>query len=455
MTKQADLIKKYNVPVPRYTSYPTVPVWNKQAMPAKNWQTHVQRIVAETNADKGISLYIHLPYCESLCHYCACTKIITKKHDKVEGPYVQAVLNEWEYYLRLFTEKPVIRELHLGGGTPTFFSPQHLRQLIGGILATGIVPENHHYSFEGHPNTTSYEHLQVLYELGFDRISLGVQDFSPQVQKAINREQNFERVKELTTQARALGYQSVNYDLIFGLPFQTLDSIRYTMELMGKLMPDRLAFYSYAHLPWKEKSQRVFSEADLPGDAEKRALYEKGREYLEQLGYHEIGMDHFALPGDELFKALEARRLHRNFMGFTTTQTDLLLGLGVSAISDARYAYAQNTKSVNTYIHAVNQGQLAQIRGYELSEDDLLVKGIILELMCQLTLTWQPAYNRLLTSPMKQQLATFEQEGLITRQGNNIRVSEAGRPFIRNISAVFDQYLQKKQGEKPRFSQSI
>lgn len=454
MKASETLIKKYNVPVPRYTSYPTVPNWDTEALSEEVWRKSVLKAFRDSNREKGISIYIHLPYCEKLCHYCACTKVITRNH-KVEGPYMEAVKKEWDLYRQDFPEKPVIRELHLGGGTPTFFSPERLQEMIAYILKNAHVPEDHEFSFEGHPNTTTVAHLRALNEVGFNRISLGVQDFSEKVQKAINREQTFESVKALTEAARNNGYTSVNYDLIYGLPYQDKACVEHTVEKVGILQPDRLAFYSYAHVPWKEKVQRVFSEEDIPKDEEKRALYEAGYEGFLRLGYRDIGMDHFALPEDELFKALQEKRLHRNFMGFNTSRTELLIGLGMSAISDAKYAYAQNKKRNQDYMKSINAGNFAHHRGYKLSEEDLRIKRIILDLMCNYQLDWHADIRSLYDQKFENDLQNLEQDGLITWQNGKLVVTARGAPFIRNISAVFDNFLRSKQEKNTMFSTSI
>ncbi|HET9433537.1 MAG TPA: oxygen-independent coproporphyrinogen III oxidase, partial [Chitinophagaceae bacterium] len=322
------LIRKYNQPVPRYTSYPTVPFW-KSDISVDQWQAGFAEQFHSHNAAGGISIYVHLPFCESLCTYCGCNKKITQNHS-VEEEYLTAIEKEWKLYRNLAQQTPVIREIHLGGGTPTFFSPQNLRRLLNALVKNSIIHPQHEFSIEGHPNNTSKEHIQTLYSLGFRRISYGVQDLDPGVQLAINRIQPIENVKRATEEARQTGFTSVNFDLIYGLPLQTLQSIRHTINQVIELKPDRIAFYSYAHVPWTSKVQRLFSEADLPGAEEKLQLYLEGKELLTNGGYHDIGMDHFALPHDDLYKARRWGTLHRNFMGYTTQNTSLLVGLGVS-----------------------------------------------------------------------------------------------------------------------------
>ena len=341
------LVRKYNVPGPRYTSYPTVPHWNPVPPSTDVWEQHVIDAFEVSNRD-GISIYMHLPYCESLCTYCGCNTRITVNHD-VERPYIDSLLREWDLYLDIFRQAPRIKEIHLGGGTPTYFEPKNLEFLLQKVLEKGITTTQHEFGFEAHPNSTTTAHLRTLYDVGFRRISLGIQDFDPVVQKIVNRIQTYETVKKVTDSARKIGYSSVNFDLIYGLPLQKVSSIRNTINKISRLMPDRIAFYGYAHVPWKKAGQRMFTELDLPQDEEKRALYELGKELLLALGYFEIGMDHFALRSDDLWESARDRTLHRNFMGYTPSQTKLVIGLGASAIGDTWTAFAQNVKQVKKY----------------------------------------------------------------------------------------------------------
>ena len=442
----ADLIKKYDVPVPRYTSYPTVPFWEEAQMDGSKWTQTVKRTFDESNQQKGISLYIHLPFCENLCTYCGCNKRITKNHGVEEG-YIETILSEWQTYRRHFGEKPVIRELHLGGGTPTFFSPENLRRLITLLLDGCLLHPQREMSFEGHPNNTTYEHLKTLFELGFERMSLGIQDFDEKVQRTINRLQPVEKVAEATQLAREVGYKSINFDLIYGLPFQTKASIENTMALIRPLRPDRIAFYSYAHVPWKSPGQRGYSEKDLPGNIEKRALYELGKTKLTEFGYYDIGMDHFALPGDELYEAAKNKSLHRNFMGYTVCNTDLLIGLGASSISDAKYAYAQNLKKVEDYRQAIADDGLAVFKGHFLTRGDLTIKNFLLEVLCRDKADWSPAMADSFSRDTLVQLVAMEKEGLLTKLPSGIQVTPMGKAFIRNICAVFDEKLQKKKSD--------
>jgi len=348
MNIEPSLIKKYNVPVPRYTSYPTVPFWDTNKPSPKQWFDIVKHTFDQTNEEQGISVYIHLPFCESLCTYCGCNTRITKNH-KVEGEYIVSLLTEWKQYLSVFDTKPIIRELHLGGGTPTFFSPENLKSLIVQLLEGCEIHPDHEFGFEGHPNNTTKAHLQVLYDVGFRRVSYGIQDLDLKVQETINRIQPYENVERATLDAREVGYESVNFDLIYGLPHQTTTTVADTIQQITKLSPDRIAYYSYAHVPWVKPGQRSYSTSDLPANGEKQQLYELGKSLLTNLGYVDVGMDHFALKTDELYKAMRQGTLHRNFMGYTVSNTSLLIGLGTSAISDAKYAYLQNKKKVEEY----------------------------------------------------------------------------------------------------------
>src|SRR5665213_448567 len=380
-TARHNLAQKYNVAAPRYTSYPTMPYWDIDFFDQQSWTQSV-KLSFEESKGNGISLYIHLPFCESLCTYCGCNTRITKNH-VVEEPYINAVLREWEMYKQIIGESPVIREIHLGGGTPTFFSAQNLHLLINGILDGAQLHAKSEFSFEAHPGNTSAEHLQTLYNLGFRRLSLGIQDFDPKVQFIINRHQSFKQVQKVTEEARRIGYTSINYDLIYGLPLQTFEGLADTMHLVAELMPDRIAFYSYAHVPWLKPGQRKFTELDLPVDAEKRKLYEIGKEMFNKAGYVEIGMDHFALKTDSLYKASLSGKLHRNFMGYTHNYTQLMIGLGVSSISDTWFSYMQNVKKVEDYQALIAKGTFPIFKGHLLNEEDLVLRKHISNIMCR------------------------------------------------------------------------
>jgi len=375
------LLSKYNIPVPRYTSYPTVPFWN-EGIDVERWKQIFREQFLKNNLQNGTSLYIHLPFCESLCTYCGCNKKITTNHS-VEEEYIEAVIKEWKLYRQLMGEPPILREIHLGGGTPTFFSPYNLELLINSIVNRAVVHPDREFSIEGHPNNTTKDHLRALYSLGFRRISYGVQDNDPIVQRIINRIQPLENVRRATDEAREVGFKSINFDLIYGLPKQTLTSIEKTIQQTIELKPDRIAFYSYAHVPWTSRGQRLFDEHDLPSAQEKLELYLKGKELLTAAGYVDIGMDHFALPGDDLYKAWIDGTLHRNFMGYTKQRTSFLLGVGVSSISDVGVAFAQNKKTLHEYYESIEKNELPVFRGYFLNEEDIAFRKYILNIVCK------------------------------------------------------------------------
>ena len=449
------LIQKYNIPGPRYTSYPTVPFWDEEGIALEDWKRTVKKSFDESNEEEGISLYIHLPFCESLCTFCACHKRITKRHE-VEQPYVETVLKEWDLYCDLLVDRPKIREIHLGGGTPTFFSSDNLRKLIDGIFKRADKFEQFEFSYEGHPNHTTEEQLQTLFDLGARRNSFGIQDYDPRVQKAINRIQSFEQVKRVHDLSRKIGYESISHDLIFGLPFQTEESIRNTIKNTIELKPDRIAYYSYAHVPWiKGVGQRGFDENDLPKDSEKRYLYELGKELFFENGYVEVGMDHFALPSDSLCKAMVDKKLHRNFMGYTAGKTELMIGLGMSSISDSWYAFAQNEKSVETYTEKVNNGEIPIFRGHLLTDEDLIIRKHILNLMCNLETEWNVGLSENTKAGIMERLQELKEDGLLEEQDGKLQVKEEGRMFVRNICMAFDLRLIENKPETRIFSMTI
>lgn len=446
-----NLLSKYNIAAPRYTSYPTVPAW-EQAPNQEEWKELVKASFRKTNSKNGISLYIHLPFCESLCTYCACNTRITINH-KVEEPYLKTVLEEWKLYLGLFDERPRIREIHLGGGTPTFFSPSNLKLLIKGILETAEVDEHPDFSFEGHPANTTAGHLQTLYDLGFRRVSFGIQDFDPLVQDVINRYQSYEQVKYVVEQARDIGYTSVNFDLVYGLPLQQLETIRDTINKVIELRPDRIAFYSYAHVPWLRPGQRKFTEKDLPVDLKKRQLYETGLELFRLAGYKDIGLDHFAFESDSLYQSMKNKTLHRNFMGYTDKYTELMISLGVSAISDTWNAFAQNIKIVEPYQEAVAMGLFPVNKGHILNQEDLVIRKHILDIMCRNETSFS---NEIYSFPAiaegLQRCKSLEEDGLLEIMPGKLQVTERGKTFLRNICLCFDARYWRKTPEKETFS---
>lgn len=449
-----NLIGKYNIPVPRYTSYPTVPFWEKAPTPDE-WKDLVKKSFDISNAVDGISLYIHLPFCESLCTYCACNTRITINH-AVEEPYLQTVLKEWAMYCEVFGEKPRIREIHLGGGTPTFFNPLNLTKLIEGVLTRAEVCPDAEFSFEAHPSNTLPGHLIALYKLGFKRISYGIQDFDLKVQDAINRFQSFEEVETVVGQARNVGYDSLNFDLVYGLPFQTLESITDTIQKVLLLKPDRIAFYSYAHVPWIKPGQRKFTEKDLPLDKVKRELYEAGKKLFLESGYVEIGMDHFSLKTDSLYRFMQDRKLHRNFMGYTSNYTRLLVGLGASSISDSWTGFAQNIKTVEEYRECVEGGVLPVVKGHALTREDLVLRKHILNVMCHFETEWSELdlqcdslYEGI------DRLKDMEADGLVVLEPYRLTVTETGKAFLRNICMCLDARYWRKTPASKTFSSAV
>jgi len=450
-----NLIQKYNIPGPRYTSYPTVPYWDKEGITIDNWKRSTLKAFDESNDSEGISLYIHLPFCESLCTFCACHKRITKRHT-VEEPYLDTVLKEWNLYCDLLEKTPKIREIHLGGGTPTFFSSENLKKLINGIFKRAEKFKEFEFSYEGHPNHTTKEQLQTLYDIGARRNSFGIQDYDPVVQKAINRIQSFEQVKKVNDWSREIGYNSISHDLIFGLPFQTEKSIRSTIKNTIALKPDRIAYYSYAHVPWiKGVGQRGFDDNDLPKDDEKRHLYELGKQLFFENGYVEIGMDHFALKTDTLYKSLLSKQIHRNFMGYTAGKTKLMIGLGMSSISDSWYGFAQNEKTVEGYAETVNKGIIPIFRGHLLTETDLIIRKHILNLMCNLETKWNLGLPLSIKKEIIRRLKEMVADQLIEVTDTQVIVKEEGRMYVRNICMAFDLKLIENKPNTRLFSMTI
>lgn len=449
------LIDKYNVPIPRYTSYPTVPFWKDGLIDNADWKLQIAKAIQANKTKEGISLYIHLPFCEQLCTYCGCNKRITKNHS-VETIYIAALLKEWSVYKTIFGDELVIRELHLGGGTPTFFSPENLVFLMAELFKEVKIHPEKEFSFEGHPNNTTKEHLQSLYTIGFRRVSFGVQDLNVKVQTAINRIQPFEKTKQVTDWAREIGYESVNFDLIYGLPFQTNETIKETIETVIQLQPNRIAFYSYAHVPWTKKSQRAYDENDLPKGKDKYALYELGKQLFTDANYTDVGMDHFALKNDGLLISKQNGLLHRNFMGYTTTNTEVLIGLGVSAISDVFYGFRQNYKTVEEYYKAINENTLPIHRGINVSDEDILYRKHILNIACKGKTDWKDEIE--ITSFMENQLNDLQKDGLISWNDTQLEVTNLGWSFLRNICAVFDKKMNEnkhQQSAAPQFSQAV
>jgi oxygen-independent coproporphyrinogen III oxidase len=446
-----DLLKKYDIPAPRYTSYPTVPYWSDSPT-AEEWIESLRRV--SVKPETSWSMYVHIPFCESLCTFCGCNTTITRNHQK-ESPYVDMVLHELElYHLKapdLF-RRP-LRQIHLGGGTPTFLSASELTRLIVGIdKLTFRDPTYFEGSVEVDPRRTNEAQLKALFDVGFRRVSLGVQDFDPEVQRLVNRIQPFEVTARLTEAARAIGQDSVNFDLIYGLPKQTLETMKDTIEKTIELRPDRIALYSFAKVPWIKPAQRLFKDEDLPEGAEKRALYELSYEMLEGAGYVEIGMDHFALPTDSLAISQIEHRLHRNFMGYTDVRTDVLLGIGVSSISETPDCFHQNEKVLPVYERTITEGRIATFRGHKLSPIDQERREQILTFMTSGEVALKDSAQE---SDTRDFLKPLLEDRLIEIQNGKLRITEEGKPFLRNACMALDQRLREQKPNTRIFSQSL
>ena len=445
-----DLFAKYDVPAPRYTSYPTVPFWTDSPT-TEQWLNELETAFADEAATW--SLYFHLPFCESLCTFCACNTVITRDHGREEG-YIDLLSKEWRLYLDrvpALHDRPLLG-LHLGGGTPTFFSAENLERILKPIMAaTRIASDQFEASVEVHPGHTTREQLVTLRRLGFTRISIGVQDFDLEVQRLANRHQPYEVTKSVTDIARELGYTSVNYDLIYGLPRQTAVSFPETVEKTIELRPDRIALYSFALVPWIKPAQRSYQDEDLPKAGEKRALYEIAREMLAGAGYVEIGMDHFALPHDGIAQAQRTGTLHRNFQGYTETRTRVLLGLGVSAISETPTCFHQNEKAFPVYERRVRHDEIPTLRGHLLSDQDRQLREQILTFMTRFEVDLLPEQ----TNDARVFLDPLITDGLVELQDTRLILTDSGRPFLRNACMFFDQRLRQQQSAPRVFSQAL
>ncbi|MDX6383693.1 MAG: oxygen-independent coproporphyrinogen oxidase [Blastocatellia bacterium] len=445
-----DLFAKYDVPAPRYTSYPTVPFWSDSPNP-EQWLDAIRTAVDDETS--SWSLYFHLPFCETLCTFCACNTVITRDHGR-EETYINLLHKEWQLYRDQVPElkRRPLRQLELGGGSPTFFSPDNLKRILEPILADiQIDADQFRASVEVDPRRTTREQLEALQSLGFNRISLGVQDFDPVVQKLVNREQPLEQTRNVTDMARELGYNSVNYDLIYGLPRQTPESFRQTVEQTVQLRPDCIAVYSFARVPWIKPAQRLYKDEDLPAAGEKRALYEIARQLLADAGYIEIGMDHFALPDDGLASAQREGTLHRNFMGYTELRTQVLMGLGVSAISETPTCFHQNEKAFPVYERRVQQGEVPTLRGHLLSEEDRRLREQILTFMTRFEVELKPEQ----AGDAKTFLDSLVSDGLVQVRDGKLILTDSGRPFLRNACMFFDQRLRQQEARPKLFSQAL
>ncbi|MGA9630163.1 MAG: oxygen-independent coproporphyrinogen III oxidase, partial [Candidatus Acidiferrales bacterium] len=440
-----EILEKYNRPGPRYTSYPTAPVWKDDFGPNDLEEFYARADESAT----PLSLYMHLPFCESLCLFCACNVSI-QKDKSVAIPYLASLKREVDHVARMVSRKRPVVQFHWGGGTPTFLSPAQLEDLFGYARERFSFNPDAEIGIEIDPRVTSRAHLETLRRMGFNRLSMGIQDFEPKVQETIHRVQPYEMTRDLIAAARELGFESLNVDLIYGLPHQTAETFQATIQQVLTLAPDRVAMFSYAHVPWLKKQQGAFA-THLPESKEKFRIFRAGLEGFLQGGYVYIGMDHFARPGDELATAQQNRTLHRNFQGYTTKAGADLYGMGVSAISSIGSAYAQNRREIPAYQSTVAERGLATMRGYRLSHDDLLRRSVIGRLLCHTVIPKreiESEFGITFDEYFQAELERLEEpraEGLVTLAPGEIRVTPLGRIFIRNVAMVFDRYLHEQQ----------
>ena len=452
----AKMVHRYNRPGPRYTSYPTVPHWGQGLFD----EDYVEYLQEEGAKEAPLSLYIHIPFCSRLCTFCGCNRFITQDDDLVEN-YLQTLAEELRQTARHLGNRKSIKQFHLGGGTPTHLNVDQLQRLHGMVAEHFDLDPDGEMALEAHPRVTRNEQLEALYALGFRRISFGVQDLDRKVQHAINREQTLEQTQHTFYKARELGYSSINLDLVYGLPCQTMKTFQATMETINTMKPDRLAIYSFAYIPNMFRShERAIKEEDLPTAEEKIAIYLASIQFFSQAGYQMIGMDHYAKPNDELAVAQKNHTLHRNFMGYTTLRGLTQIGVGVSAISDFGNGYFQKEKNLNAYMQGVEQGRMPTIRKRILNCDDLLRREVIETLMCQCFLPvpeiekkYQIVFSDYFNNAW-QALQTFKAEGLLELKPEGIELSQPGVLFMRNIAMSFDRYLEETS-QIPHFSKTI
>ena len=456
MALSAALLEKYSKPGPRYTSYPTAPYFN-EAFGEKAWRDELEKTQA---SGRDLSLYVHIPFCDTLCYYCGCNMLATKKYDKARD-YLKFLFQEIDRVAALTAPGRTARQIHWGGGTPTYLHPEDIRKLSQHLGTRFQIGADAEIGCEVDPRELTREHIQALAESGFNRLSLGVQDLDDKVQQAVNRVQPESLVREVYGWMRAAGFQSINMDLMVGLPHQTVASFSTTLDKIIDMAPDRLAVFSYAHVPWMKKHQKLIQESDLPDLPTRIALQQLLLQRLEAAGYAYIGMDHFAKPGDELVKAQQHKTLYRNFQGYTTHKDCDIYAFGVSAISQTDEVYVQNAKNLSEYQQRIEHGGLATERGLRISRDDRLRRDAIVRIMCDLELN-KPAFSRQWQIEFDQyfaearaELAEMQQDGLVELNPESIRVTETGRMFLRNIAMCFDAYLKQPVEIKPRYSRTL
>ena len=454
-----ELLRKFDVSGPRYTSYPTADRF-VEAFGAQDYaQALSQRRSGPAALALPLSLYVHIPFCESLCYYCACNKIITKHHDRAK-PYLRYLSREVDLHTAVIGQGQLVSQVHLGGGSPTFLNDDELRELMGMLRRNFNFAPNGEFSIEIDPRTIDVQRLDTLAELGFTRLSFGVQDFDPAVQKAVHRIQPAEQVFSLVEAARARGFNSINVDLIYGLPLQTPESFDRTLAQMNQLRPDRIALYAYAHLPERFKPQRRIATVELPSGGAKISMLSRSLAAFMGAGYVYVGMDHFALPEDALAIAKRQGRLHRNFQGYSTQPDCDLIALGVSSIGRIGATYSQNAKTMEEYCDFLDQGQFPVVRGLALSRDDVLRRAVIMAVMCQgevqyesIELAYLVDFKSYFAKELES-LAELRDQGMVTFDDTGITVTEQGWFFVRAVAMVFDRHLQTDR-TRARFSKII
>jgi oxygen-independent coproporphyrinogen III oxidase len=454
-----DLIRRYDVNGPRYTSYPTADRFVEAFSEAEYSQALTLRKSGLASKKLPLSLYVHIPFCESLCYYCACNKIITKHHDRA-AKYLRYLTREVDLHTAILGIGQPVSQLHLGGGTPTFLTDDELRELMAMLRRNFSFAPGGEYSIEVDPRTIDVKRLDTLAELGFNRLSFGVQDFDPAVQKAVHRVQPAEQVFALAEAARARHFESINVDLIYGLPMQSPESFDRTLAQINELRPDRIALYAYAHLPERFKPQRRIDTLELPSASAKVSMLSHSMAAFMKAGYVYVGMDHFALPNDALAVAKRQGRLHRNFQGYSTQPDCDLIGLGVSSIGRIGSTYSQNAKTVEEYCDYLDQARFPVVRGLALSRDDILRRAVIMALMCQGQVTFESIELAFLIdfksyfSAELVALENLQQQGLLVLESSGIQVTDVGWFFVRAVAMVFDKYLQSDRN-RARFSKII
>ncbi|MBI5266223.1 MAG: oxygen-independent coproporphyrinogen III oxidase [candidate division Zixibacteria bacterium] len=457
-TVSVELLKKYDRPGPRYTSYPTVPVWT-ESIGFDDYARSLEQ--ASMRRDEPLAIYCHIPFCTHRCYYCGCNTVVTNNQDRIRR-YVETLSREIDNVVRIIGRHRPVSQLHFGGGTPLFLDTAGMTEVLNFITSRFTFQTNHEQSIELDPRVTKREQLEALRHIGFNRVSFGVQDFDADVQKAVGRIQPFDMVAEVLKQSRSLGFRGINADLIYGLPLQKVESFSHTLDQIVSLRPDRLAVYSFAYLPKSLAHQNRIDPEDLPTTDVKYRLFATAIEKLTAAGYLQIGMDHFALPDDELAVAQRDGRLFRNFMGYTVQQAPEMIGFGMSAIGYIDNTFFQSHSKLDSYGNAIAERGLAIYRGMRLGQDDLIRQYVITQLMCNFTLSYQSLQDRFgvdyfgYFANEHQALESFVDDGLLTRGDAGLHISTIGRTFVRNIAMTFDTYLNGKQAEKTvTFSRTI